>query len=211
MAISSKPTQQFVPIKEIRDGVVILKNGEMRMLLLASSINFALKSSDEQVAIIYQFQNFLNSLDFSVQFFIESRRLDIRPYLATLSERLGQETNEMMRIQIKEYIEFVRKFTESTSIMSKVFFIVVPYAGFSPVAVKDAAQGIFGKKKSSGGSSLSAQAFEEARSQLEQRANIIRQGLSRTGVRVVPLGTEEVTELYYKIFNPSDVEKPLSR
>lgn len=210
MAISSKPTQQFVPIKEIRDGIVVLKNGEMRMVLLASSINFALKSSDEQMAIIYQFQNFLNSLDFSVQFFIESRRLDIRPYLAMLSERLGQETNEMMRIQIKEYIEFVRKFTESTSIMSKVFFIVVPYAGFAPAA-QDAVRGIFGKKPEKGASSVPPQGFEEARSQLEQRAHIVRQGLSRTGVRVVPLGTEEITELYYKIFNPSDVEKPIGR
>ena len=177
MAISSKPAQQFVPIKEIRDGIVVLKNGEMRMVLLASSINFALKSSDEQIAIIYQFQNFLNSLDFSVQFFIESRRLDIRPYLATLSERLGQETNEMMRIQIKEYIDFVRKFTDSASIMQKTFFIIVPYAGFAPAA-QDAMRGLLSKKPARGASAVSSEAFEEASSQLEQRANIVRQGLA---------------------------------
>ena len=205
MAIRSKPAQDFVPIREIRDGIVILKNNEMRMILLASSINFALKSADEQTAVIFQFQNFLNSLDFSAQIFIQSRRLDIRPYLSTLTERLAQEENDMMRIQIKEYIDYIRKLTESQSIMAKTFFVIVPYAGFS--------NPIPGKGKNAqpkeGERDLAGEAFEEARSQLEQRANIVRQGLARTGVRIVPLGTEEVTELYYKIFNPGEVEKPI--
>ncbi|OHA81419.1 MAG: hypothetical protein A2675_00065 [Candidatus Yonathbacteria bacterium RIFCSPHIGHO2_01_FULL_51_10] len=208
MAISSKSAQEFIPIKEIRDGIVILKNGELRLILLASSVNFALKSSDEQMAIIMQFQNFLNSLDFSVQIFIQSRRLDIRPYLSTLSDRLGQETNEMMRIQIKEYIDYVRKLTENQGIMTKTFFVIVPYGGLA-APIQGIMRGLRGGEQKQTAQELSDEAFEESRSQLEQRANIVRQGLGRTGVRVEPLGTEAVTELYYKIFNPGEVEKPV--
>ncbi|MHB8651918.1 MAG: TraC family protein [Minisyncoccota bacterium] len=210
MALRSRPTQEFIPIKEIRDGVVLLKNGEMRMVLLATSINFALKSADEQMAILLQFQSFLNSLDFSVQISIQSRRLDVRPYLTMLDERLNQETNEMMRIQIKEYIQFIRTFTDATNIMSKMFFIVVPYAD-PGAAIKDATKGLFSTKKTRAETdTMSAETFSEARSQLEQRASIVEQGLSRTGVQIVPLGTEELTELYYKIFNPGDRETPVA-
>src|SRR6185369_5879157 len=100
-AASSKTTQEFVPIREIRDGVVILKDGSMRSLVLASSLNFALKSGDEQNAIISQFQNFLNSLDFSVQIFIQSKNLDIRPYIALLESRYKEQLTELMRIQTR--------------------------------------------------------------------------------------------------------------
>ena len=127
MAVSSKATQEFVPIKEVRDGVVILKDESMRAVVLASSLNFALKSDDERVAIISQFQDFLNSLDFSVQIYIQSRRLDIRPYIGLLEERYKEQINDLMKIQTREYIEFIKKFTETTNIMTKSFFIVVPY------------------------------------------------------------------------------------
>src|SRR5579872_5492184 len=126
-AAKAQATQEFVPIKEVRDGIVILKDGSLRALLMASSINLALKSQDEQAAIIAQFQNFLNSLEFSVQFFVESRDLDIRPYIALLEERLAAELDDLMKIQIREYIAFIKDFTERANIMSKNFFIVVPY------------------------------------------------------------------------------------
>src|SRR6185295_17038815 len=106
MAVTSKATQEFVPIKEVRDGVVILKDGSMRGIVLASSLNFSLKSDDERQAIINQFQDFLNSLDFSVQISIESRRLNIRPYIALLEERYKEQVNDLMKIQTTEYIEF---------------------------------------------------------------------------------------------------------
>src|SRR5271163_450727 len=98
----SQATQAFVPLKEVRDGVVILKDGSLRALLMASSINLALKAADEQQAIIAQFQNFLNSLEFTVQFFVESRDLDIRPYIALLEDRYAQELDDLMKIQIRE-------------------------------------------------------------------------------------------------------------
>src|ERR1700752_4060473 len=104
---SARATQEFVPLKEVRDGIVILKDGSLRSVLMASSINLALKSSDEQTAVIAQFQNFLNSLEFTVQFFVESRELDIRPYIALLEERLAAELDDLMKIQIREYITFI--------------------------------------------------------------------------------------------------------
>ena len=208
MAVKSKAAQDFVPIKEIRDGVVILKDGTIRMLLMASSVNLALKSADEQQAVLMQFQSFLNSLEFSTQIFIQSRRLDIRPYLLLLEERLKEETNDLLKIQIREYMGFVKTIAQSTNIMSKLFVIVVPYTPPKSVTSSGVSSGgiagIFGKKApvDTAPSQNAIEAFEEARTQLEQRAGIISQGLSRTGVRVVPLGTEELTELYYRLFNP---------
>ena len=119
MAVASKPTQEFVPIKEVRDGVIILKDGSMRAIVLASSLNFSLKSDDERQAIIVQFQDFLNSLDFSIQIDVESRRLDIRPYIALLENQYKEQINDLMKIQTREYIEFVKKFTETTNIIPR--------------------------------------------------------------------------------------------
>lgn len=210
--VKAQATQDFVPIKEVRDGVVILKDGSLRMLLMASSINLALKSQDEQEAVISQFQNFLNSLEFTVQFFIESRDLDIRPYIALLEERYAAELDDLMKIQIREYISFIRDFTERSNIMSKNFFIVVPYDP-SLIARGSGVSGVLSAllpaKKSVDVNTASDQQFEEYRTQLEQRVAVIEQGLIRTGVRVAPLGTEEVIELFYKLFNPGELEKPL--
>jgi hypothetical protein len=203
----AKAAQEFVPIKEIRDGIVVLRDGSLRGLLMASSLNFALKSPDEQEAIIMQFQNFLNSLDFPIQLFIQSRELDIRPYVALMEERYSAQTSELMKIQTREYIQFVKTFTESSNIMSKSFFIVTPY---SPAVVqnsREAILGIFGSKKNDKESKEVS--FEENKSQLLQRMSVVEQGLSRTGIRVAQLGTEELVELYYKLFNPGDLEKPV--
>ncbi len=207
---SSRSTQEFVPVSEVRDGVVLLKDGSLRAILLASSINFALKSEDEQTAFIVQFQNFLNSLDFSAQIFVQSRMLDIRPYIATLEVAYKNQLDDLMRIQIREYIEFIRNFTEAANIMTKNFFVIIPY---SPSAINaDKNKGPlsflpFGKNKQS--SAEANRTFEEQVTQLEQRISIVQQGLVRTGVRTVQLGTEEVVELLYKLFNPGEEGKPM--
>ena len=203
---NAKATQQFVPIKEVRDGVVILKDGSLRSLVMTSSLNFALKSADEQTAIIAQFQNFLNSLNFSVQISIQSRRLDIRPYIALLQERLKAQESDLMKLQTKEYIEFIKSFTDSTNIMTKTFFIVVPYAA---AVLKTGKGGFFSKKTKETKKAAENESFEEARTQLEERVSVVEDGLTRCGIRVVELGTEELIELYYKIFNPGDSEKPI--
>lgn len=207
MAQQAKTTQEFVPIQEIRDGVVILKDGSMRAIILASSLNFALKSGDEQNAIISQFQNFLNSLDFSVQIFIQSKKLDIRPYIALLEERYKEQITELMKIQTREYIEFIRTFVENSNIMTKGFFIVIPYLPPLMTASKNPVSNMFSRGKTN--TILENEKFEEYRSQLEQRVGVVEQGLVRCGIRVAELGTEEVVELYYKIFNPGETEKPI--
>jgi len=210
---NARATQEYVPIKEVRDGIIVLKDGSLRAIVLTSSINFSLKSEDERQAIIYQFQDFLNSLDFSVQIFLQSRKLDIRPYIALMEQQEKKQTNELMKIQTREYIDFIQNFTKSTNIMAKHFFIVIPY---SPALL----QGKKGKGPLSGLSSFlpgkkgadaktDDSVFEEHRTQLEQRISVVEQGLVSCGVRVVELGTEEVVELFYKIFNPGDAEKPI--
>ncbi|HRY30820.1 MAG TPA: hypothetical protein P5328_00270 [Candidatus Paceibacterota bacterium] len=197
-----KTSQEFVPIKEVRDGIAILKDGSMRALLMTSSLNFALKSTDEQQAIISQFQNFLNSLDFTIQIFIQSRKLDIKPYLSMLDGRVKEQTNDLLKIQGREYINFIKSFTESVNIMTKNFFIVIPYTPPSLDITKGAK--FFGPKKDKKQQSIDD--FEESRSQLEQRVAVVKQGISRCGVRAANLGTEEIIEVYYKIFNPGDVD-----
>jgi type IV secretory pathway VirB4 component len=206
---SQKTTQDFVPIQEVRDGIVVLKDGTMRAIVLASAINFSLKSADEQNSIIYQFQNFLNSLDFSVQIFIQSKKMDIRPYIALLENRYNEQSNEQMKLQVQQYIEFVQKIGSSANIMTKSFFVVIPYMP-PPLAVgsNNPVNRIFGKKGASTGT-VPNEAFEEYRSQLEQRVSVVEQGLVSCGVRVAELGTEEVVELFYKIFNPGETEKPI--
>lgn len=209
MATASKPAQDFVPIKEIRDGVIILKDGSMRAIVLCSSINFALKSADEQHSILLQFQDFLNSLDFSVEIFVQSRKLDIRPYLASLETRYHEEVGDLLRIQIREYIEFIRNFTQNTNIMTKTFFVVVPYNPAIVDIKKSGLGGFFGKKPAGNQKASRTEEFEQNLSQLEQRIAVVQQGLIRCDVRVVPLGSEEAIELFYKIFNPGETDKPM--
>lgn len=210
---SARATQEYVPIKEVRDGIIVLKDGSLRALVLTSSINFSLKSSDEREAILYQFQNFLNSLDFSIQIFIQSRKLDIRPYIALMEQREKKQSNELMKIQTREYIGFIKDFTMRTNIMAKHFIIVIPYSP-APLQGKSgnrfgAISGFLQKKGKGGGAATNEETFEEYRAQLEQRISVVEQGLVQCGVRVVELGTEEVVELFYKIFNPGDAEKPI--
>ena len=149
-------------------------------------------------------------LYFSVQISIQSRELDIRPYLATLEKRYTEELNDLLKIQIKEYIGFVKNFTENQNIMSKTFFIVVPFTATILNTKRNEGLGKFlpnANKKEKASEKIDA--FEENRTQLEQRVSVVEQGLSRCGLRSISLGTEEAIELFYKLFNPGDMEKPI--
>ena len=215
MATTPQSAQSFVPIDEVRDGTMILKDGSLRAVLIVSSVNFALKSGDEQTALIFQFQNFLNALDFSLQIFIESRRLDIRPYTALLEERFRAQTTDLMRIQTREYIEFIKNFTSNNDIMTKSFFVIIPYTpailalkkgssrlGFLPPLPRL-------RKKKTESAEERTERFEDMQTQLEQRVEVVEQGLARVGLRSLRLGTEEMIELLYKIMNPGELEKPI--
>jgi hypothetical protein len=196
-------TQNFVPIERVRDGVVILKTGEIRAVLITNSLNLGLKSEDEQQAVLSQFQNFLNSLDFPVQFFIESRKLNIKPYMTLLQERSVLVKEDLLKIQIHEYMGFIKKFTDESNIMTKHFFITVPYFNQTAQTVNAGTLlnlGASGPKNPEDG-------FEMARIQLDQRIATVIQGVSRFGLRAQRLGTEEVVELFYKLFNPSEGDR----
>lgn len=199
MAVTNA-TQNLVPIADIHDDVVILKGGQMCMVLLATSINFALKSADEQQAILSQFQSFLNSLDFSLQIYSQSRRLDIRPYLETLRDREPHQDNDLMKVQLREYMEFIRTFTDQVDIMTKNFFVVISYA---PLTLE--VKGLSKLLKTGKQDQSRADKFMEDRIQLEQRVSVVEQGLSRIGIRTALLDTEKLIELYYHIFNPEDL------
>jgi type IV secretory pathway VirB4 component len=210
---SATASQQFVPVREVRDGIVVLKDGGIRSVLMCSSLNFALKSDDEQNAFLMQFQNFLNSLDFHIEMFVQSRKLDIRPYIATLEEAYKNTLDELMKIQIREYITFIKSFTEAANIMTKHFFVVVPFDGSIISSSSNPLSSLrlpWQSAERSSEQNLGAkQAFDENLSQLEQRVAIVQQGLVRTGVRSVQLGTEEVIELLYRIMNPGGDEAPM--
>lgn len=199
---SAASTQRYVDVEEIREGLLILKNGSLRAVLLVSSLNFDLKSSQEQDGIIAQYQSFLNTLDFPVQIVISSKRFDVDPYLNLLEEQEATQENELLRFQITEYKTFIKKLTEVSNIMSKYFYVVVP---FSPAedeknGLLDRLAGIFTPGKTT---SLHGELFESYRGQLYQRVEQVSTALSGTGVRVTPLTTEEIIELLYQSYNPS--------
>ncbi len=199
---SGASTQRYVDVEEIRDGLLILKNGSIRAILLVSSINFDLKSSQEQDGIILQYQNFLNTLDFPVQIVISSKRFDVEPYLGLLADQETVQENELLRFQITEYKLFIKKLAEVSNIMSKYFYIVVP---FSPAedeksGLLDRLTGIFNPQKNT---NLHGELFESYRSQLYQRVEQVSVALSGTGVQATPLNTEEIIELLYDSYNPS--------
>ncbi len=202
---ASKASQSFVPVKEVRNGVVLLKDGGYRGILMVSSINFSLKSEDEQRGIIGGFQSFLNTLDFSVQIVVHSRKMDIRPYLELLQQRMDIQSTELMRLQLREYIAFIQNFIEGADIMTKMFYVIVPYAQSGGAEVAKTFG--FGNKKEAG--SEETDDFEKERIQLEQRMSLVAAGLSSSGLRAIPLGTEEIIELLYRSFNLGDMENPI--
>jgi type IV secretory pathway VirB4 component len=199
-AKAASPTQQFVPLREVKRGFAVLRDGSLRAILMVSSINFALKSHDEQVAILAQFQSFLNTIDFPIQIYLQSRRLDITPYLELLRTKEPDQENDLMRVQLREYIDFIRSFVSEVDIMAKSFFVVVPYEPPALNVRKDLNNLLSGRGLARENETLS---FEEHRSQLEQRIAIVEQGLARVGVRSIVLGDDEIVELFYHLFNPA--------
>ncbi len=205
----SKATQQFVDIEEIKDGLVILKNGGVRRVLMVAGINFELKSEEEQNAIIFSYQNFLNTLDFSVQIVIHSRKLNIDGYLERLKSKESEETNELLKNQIGEYIQFIGSFVSENEIMAKTFFVIVPYDSFQLPKKGGKAFNLIKSGAQTMGQPVMAQSFEEKIRQLDQRTDQVLQGLAQIGVRAVPLNDEELIELFYNLYNPAMKKKSL--
>lgn len=196
-AVSS---QNFVPISEMKDGIAVLDDGTLVSISLVTSVNISLKSFEEQAMTISAFKNFLNILEFPVQISIQSRKLDVEPYLETLEKQLKNQTHEVIKLQTIEYIAFIKNFTDVINIMDKQFFLVVSYQPAMVDISKGGLMSVFSKKSRSNDDEKMI--FDEARTQLEQRVGLLSSGLSRTGVKIKKLDTEAVLEVFYNIFNP---------
>jgi len=205
MKFSQPSIQENIDIGEIRDGVVVLKDGSLRAVLAVSSINFDLKSDVEQEAITFAYQRFLNSLDFPIQILITSRKYDVKPYLGRLEEKKDVEGNELLRNQMDDYMNFVKELVGVSNIISKVFYVVVPF-----YIIESKKSGIFERISSSLNPKKvlyeKREEFETYKNQLFLRVGEIRELLSGTGVRMVPLNTQELIELFYNYYNPSEFE-----
>ena len=202
-------TQDLIPIKKIENGVVTLSDGSLRKVILVDGINFDLKSEGEQKIIIGAYQSLINSLDFSLQTNVHSRKLNVEGYLEGLKEKEKNEKNPLIRTQIEEYSKFVGQFVGENAIMSKSFFITVPYtpvglpgAKGSTISILD----IFNRKKGEAESKEDQQNTAHVE-QLEQRVEQILGGLRQIGLRAIPLEDAELVELYFNTYNPTAIEK----
>lgn len=200
-------TQTYLNIAEIKDGVVVLKDGSIRSVLMTSAINFALKSGGEQDAIIYGYQRFLNSLTFPVQILVQSRRLDLDLYIDRLNKRAEEVEMELIKLQILEYAEFIKRLISVTNIMDKRFYVVVPFFPEGTQQLKGISKFFATSAVKKGQEQQANDAFERNKVQLMQRVESIASALGAMGLRAVNLNSEELVELFYSIYNPSTSTK----
>ncbi len=200
--------QELVKVKDIKEGVVVLKNGGLRRVILVDGLNFDLKSEEEQNSITYAYQNFLNSLDFSIQIIIHSRKLNIEDYIEKLEKRETAEESELLKTQIAEYREFVRAFVETNAVMTKSFFVIVPYDPISiPGSTNSLMPKFLGGKIAKEENSKESSISPSHREQLHQRAEQVITGLRQVGLRAISLEDQELLELFFNFYNPTTVEK----
>lgn len=194
-------SQKHLNISEIKNDCIVLRNGTLRAVLLTSSINFALKSQDEQQGVIQGYIQFLNSLDFPIQILIQSRPFNITPYLIRLEEKKKDQTNELLRNQTNDYMNYIQELVELGGIMHKRFYIVVPY---NPMGDKKEGffSRLFGLFSASASITLKSKQFEKYRDKLFKRVDKIRSLTSSMGLKAVPLDTQSLIELFYSSYNP---------
>jgi hypothetical protein len=194
-------TQQFLDIAEIKDDMVVMRDGTLRAVLLVSSINFALKSEEEQEAIVSSYVGFLNNISFPVQIVIQSRKLNIEAYLAELKQKEKEQLNELLKIQTKEYIQYIQELVSLGDIMSKSFYLVVPYNPLS-----DKHKGFFSSLsevfKPATIVRMKGKRFDHYKAELDRRLEAINGGLASAGLKTVQLDTQGLIELYYNSYNP---------
>lgn len=197
--------QQFVEVKEIKNNVVIMKDNSLKAVCICSSINFDLLSTEEQEAIIARFQEFLNSLDFSIQITIASRHFKIDTYLNQIKALEKKQTNELLKIQTGEYINFVQSFVEFANIMNKAFYVIIPFRVVESrgESFAEKIKNIITaqKSKSKKGQKFKMEKFNQYKTQLDQRVNHIVQGLQGLGIKTIALNDEQLTELFYEFYN----------
>lgn len=194
-------TQRYLDIAEIRDNTVIMKDGTMRAVVLVSSINFSLKSEDEQNAIIAAYVGFLNNIDFPLQVVVQSRELDIENYLVALKQREKEQTNELLKIQIAEYIQYITELISIGKIMNKKFYLVVPYNPLSDKQ-KNFFSSVLDAFRPASIVKMKRDLFMRRRDKLTRRVENVIGGLASMGMNAVPLDTQSLIELFYNTYNP---------
>jgi len=202
MAILS--TQQFLEIDQIKEGIVILKNKALRGIMMVNSINFALMGEDEQNAIIGNYQNFLNSLDFPLQILIQSRRLNITSYLDKLKDLENRQSNDLLRTQVIEYRNFINEIVAGGSIMNKSFYIIIP---FQPMLLPTFGPDKDKKNAKTKTAELAQEQFNQGRTQLLQRMEFVALGLRRCGLQSVPLNSLELAEFFWSTHHLEESER----
>ena len=207
-------TQSTLLISELRDNVVIMKDGSFRAVVACKSINFDLMSDVEREGIEYSYQNFLNSLKFTTQILVRSQRVDIGPYIERLSEIRRNNDNMLLGVLMDDYINFIDILSQEANIMDKSFFIVIPY--YSSADTEKALQQTknffksFSKSKAPEVTRIDRATYDKALSELTNRVDTIISGLFQIGINSVRLNTRELAELYYNFNNPDTaVREPL--
>lgn len=196
-------TQNALKFGEIHNDTVVLKDGNLRKVLLCSSINFALKSEQEQNAIVYAYQNFLNSLNFPIQILMQSKKLDLSNYLEKLNEKANSQANELLRAQTLDYIDFIKRLINLANIMDKRFYVIVPY--LIPPKITPPKNPL--DKKTQTQPILTTEEFNSYKKELEQRVQVIGTGLGSIGIRTALLNTQQLIELFYGVYNPEEANK----
>ena len=194
-------TQQYLDIAEIRENTVIMRDGTLRAVIIVSSINFALKSEEEQNAIVSAYVGFLNNLYFPLQIVIQSRELNIENYLNDLKQREREQTNELLKIQTTEYIQYIQELISLGKIMNKYFYVVVPYDPLSDKH-KGFLKRLLEAFKPVALIKLKEEKFLRRRAELTRRVESVITALASIGVNSVELDTQGLIELYYNSYNP---------
>lgn len=198
--------QNTILISEIRDSIVVMKDGSFRAVVTCQSINFDLMSDAEREAVEYSYQNFLNSLNFPTQILVRSERVDIGPYIANLSKIRQENDNMLLGVLMDDYINFITTLSEEANIMDKSFFIVVPFfASATKEQVIQKSKSIFQEffgKRGPEITKIDRATYEKAVEELNNRANNVVAGLSQVGIRAARLNTQQLSTLYYNFNNP---------
>lgn len=207
-------TQNSLELSEIRDGLVIMKDGSFRAVVACKSINFDLMSSREREGIEYSYQNFLNSLNHPVQILVRSQRVDIGPYIDKLVELRRNQDNMLLNVLMDDYIGFIDVLSQEANIMDKSFFIVIPYFPAGDLSnLKDQAKGFFGRvfaKPNNTVKKIDTADYQKAKDEIKNRVDSVTSGLFQMGIQSVQLTTKELGELYYNFYNPDTaVREPL--
>lgn len=201
-------TQNTLQIAEIRDGIVIMNDGSFRSVVMVKSINFDLMSPQEQEAVEYSYQGFLNSLYFPVQIFIRSQKVDLQPYVNKLDKIRTEHDNMLLALLMEDYIGYIGALSSQTNIMDKKFYVVVPY--YPVIDVQKAlsqsknflsgVKGLFNNNEQH--VVINEQDLENAKAELRNRVQAVLSGLLQAGIKGLPLDTQELIELYYDTYNP---------